>query len=210
MTTAPAKRDPEKKRAAPKSDAVARFEEKLVDHPLLPYIFKANEDLRGEQTPYTPIPEVWQNEFLSEDVNEFLLDYLKLVEIQVNRVDKLVDSAQDYCDQMIETFPESQHITKKETAKIGEKRKKRSQPHVNVASNNNHQWVPSFNPFFPSPEALMQAQFFQTPFLNPGLYQNYSHLIPDQSSTPSDQFGMNVQNDKSMDVINKDIAKTTD
>jgi len=188
----------------------------FIDHPLRPYILKANQDLRGEQTPYTPIKEVWHNEYLSEDGTEFLLDYLKLVEIQVNRVDKLVDSAQEYCDRMIETFPDSQHITKKETAKVGEKRKKRSQPHVNIAREN-QQWVPNLaHPFFPmaTPEALaMQAQFFNTPFLNPSMYSQYGGMnplggLPD--AAPSEGFGVNVQSEKSkLDCINKDITKTT-
>jgi len=191
------------------------WEELFINHPLRPYILKANRDLRGEQTPYTPIKEVWHNDFLVEDSTDFLLDYLKLVEIQVNRVDKLVESAQEYCDRMIETFPESQHITKKETAKVGEKRKKRSQPHVNIAQNN-QSWVPNFHPFLPlaTPEALaMQAQFFNTPFLNPSLYSQYPMNplggLPDVSGTGGESFGVNIQSEKSLDCINKDITKTT-
>lgn len=188
------------------------WEKIFIDHPLRSYILKANQDLRGEQTPYTPIKEVWHNEYLSEDGTEFLLDYLKLVEIQVNRVDKLVDSAQEYCDRMIETFPESQHITKKETAKLGEKRKKRSQPHVNIAQNN-QAWVPNFHPFLPlTPEAIaMQAQFFNSPFLNPYPQYPMNPLagLPDVTGA-SDSFGVNVENEKSLDCINKDITKTTE
>jgi len=110
--------------------------EKLMDHALLPYVLKANNDLRGDSTPYTPIPEVWRTRDQNKEISDFLLNVLKLREIQVNRVEKLTESAQSFCDKLLETFPKSQHITKKETQK---KRKKRSQsrstlPNLNLSA----------------------------------------------------------------------------
>lgn len=183
----------------------------IMDHPLLPYILKANNDLRGDNTPYTPIPEVWQSENENPEITSFLLDYLKLAEIQVNRVDKLVESAQEYCDRMLETFPASEHITKKETVK---KRKKKPQQNVNIAAPppNPALLAYGFPPMFAhpmaTPEALMQNPFFQNPMLmNPNLAYNslLTQFQPNDSQSTEEHY---VNIEENLDCINTELTKT--
>lgn len=186
----------------------------IMDHPLLPYILKANNDIRGDNTPYSPIPEVWQNENQNQEITTFLLDYLKLVEIQVNRVDKLVESAQEYCDRMLETFPESQHITKRETAK---KRKKRAQPHINIQNPAGNTPLLAYGLQFPpmfahpmAPEALLQSQFFNNQmFMNPTLQAYNANLLSQmQANSMAESQNEYVNVEENLDCINTEITKT--
>lgn len=82
------------------------FEEQqlaILKHPLLPFVLRAINDINGELDDYIPPASTWENQdHVEPEVTEFLLQYIKLIELQNEAVRKLQEKAVLYCSKAVE------------------------------------------------------------------------------------------------------------